>query len=389
MRSRILFAAMAALAGLAALVVLWAASAAAAPAAGWLPADPAHRWSFPADHRAHPGVRNEWWYFTGLLEAEDAPGRRFGYQLTFFRVGLAPDPPALDSAFAAGQAVMAHLAVTDLDAGAHVFSELVWRAAPVYGGFPADPGAPLAWALAPPGTPGRWSLGLDPAADGAFSLVARDDARAIALDVATRAARPVVLQGPNGYSRKSDREGYASSYYSYTRLDTHGVLALGGRTFRVRGTSWMDKEFGSAQLAPGQVGWDWWSLRLADGRDLMLYVLRRADGTADFRSATRVGRGGDVRSLAPGEWAVEPRGGTWRSPASGAAYPAGWRVTIPGESLVLDVQPLVAACENVSTLVPGLAYWEGPVRLLGPGGVSVGEGYVELAGYGAGSRPGI
>lgn len=365
-----------------ALAALLGAAAPVDP--GWQPADPGHRWSFPADHHAHPATRNEWWYFTGLLEADGAPGRRLGYQLTFFRIGLAAHPPALDSAFAAGQAVMAHLAVTDLASGRHVFSELLWRAAPLSGGFPAG-GDLLAWALAPPGTAGRWSVRLAP---GGFALAARDDARGVALELALRAGGPPVLEGPNGYSRKSAGEGYASLYYSYPRLGTEGTIEVAGERFRVRGTTWMDKEFGSSQLAPGQVGWDWFSLRLADGRDLMLYALRRADGGADFRRATLVLPSGEVRWLEPGEWTALPLS-TWRSPRTGAVYPSGWRIEVPSAALALEVRPEVAGAEDVSALVPGLAYWEGPVRVLAPGGAPAGEGYVELTGYGVGSRPPI
>ena len=42
--------------------------------------------SFPADHLAHPDYRTEWWYITGNLDAAD--GRRFGFQVTWFRQGM-------------------------------------------------------------------------------------------------------------------------------------------------------------------------------------------------------------------------------------------------------------------------------------------------------------
>jgi predicted secreted hydrolase len=360
-------------------LALAAALAAAAPA--FRAADPAHRWEFPRDHHAHPGYRNEWWYFTGTLVDASDPARRFGYQLTFFRLGLAPRAPALDSAWAASDAVMAHLAVTDVAAGAHVFSEVVWRAVPLLGGFPPPGGALLAWARAPAGSEGRWTLALE---DGAFRLAARDEARGVALDLAARPAKPVALQGPNGLSRKSADPAHASLYASITRLATEGTLAVGGRSYRVRGESWMDQEVGSSQLAPDQVGWDWWSLRLADGRDLMLYVLRRADGEPSWRTATLVGRDGRVRLLAPGEWSVRSTG-AWTSPATRAVYPSGWEIEVPGEGVRVRATPLVRAAENVSALVPGLSYWEGPVGLTGPGDARAGDGYVELTGY-TGSR---
>ena len=48
------------------------------------------RSSLPADHASHPDYKIEWWYYTGNLDATDR--RRFGYQLTFFRIGVDPAP---------------------------------------------------------------------------------------------------------------------------------------------------------------------------------------------------------------------------------------------------------------------------------------------------------
>jgi predicted secreted hydrolase len=348
-------------------------------------ASPDHQWSFPRDHWAHSQYRNEWWYFTGTLRAAGDSGRRFGYQLTFFRVGIVPVAPALDSAWATSGAVMAHAAVSDLATGRHEFSEVLWRATPLLGGFATPPDPLLAWARAPAGTSGRWTVRLE---DAAFRLSMRDDARGLAFELVARPTKPLVLQGPNGLSRKSAGEGFASLYYSQTRLATEGTVTVAGRTVRVMGESWMDKEFGSSQLAPAQVGWDWFSLRLADGRDLTLYVLRRADGSADWRNGTLVERDGTVRFLGPETWSVRARA-TWRSPESGATYPSGWDIAVPSAGLALRVEPELAAQENRSALARGLFYWEGAVRVSDADGRGTGEGYVELTGYGEGNRPPI
>jgi predicted secreted hydrolase len=375
MRSKLLLAALAAALG----------AAGPAPAPTFRVPPPDHRWSFPADHRAHPGYRNEWWYFTGTVEVDGDPGRRLGFQVTFFRVGLVPEAPPVDSGWAAADAVMAHVAVTDVSAGRHVFSEVLWRAVPLLGGFPPAPDPVVAWGRAPAGTAGRWEVRLDGAG---FRLIARDEARGLALDLALAPWKPPALQGPNGLSRKSAEKGYASLYASLTRLATTGTIELGGRRLAVRGESWMDREVGSSQLAPDQVGWDWWGLRLRDGRDLMLSVLRRRDGTASWRNATLVERDGHVRLLAPDEWTARPTG-SWRSDATGAIYPAGWEIAVPGQGLRLSVTPELAAAENRSELVPGLFYWEGPVRVADERGAAAGEGYVELTGYGEKARPPI
>ncbi len=365
--------------------LLLAASAAWA-AEGFVPAAPGYAWSFPRDHFAHPAYRNEWWYFTGQLEAEGEPGELLGYQLTFFRVGLLPERPPLDSPWAASELVMGHAAVTDPAAKAHVFSEVLWRAVPLLSGVGAPPGPVIAWAQAPPGTDARWALELLPG--GAFRLTVKDDARGLAYDLTARPEKPIVFQGPGGLSRKAAAEGFASLYYSVTRLVTAGSVTVGGRTRRVRGTSWLDREFGSSQLAPSQVGWDWFALQLADGRDLMLYLLRRADGSLDFARATVVSPSGEARWLGAEDFTVRATE-AWRSDATKAVYPSRWKVTIPSERLELTVVPALADQENRAALAGGVFYWEGMVTVRDAAGTPAGRGYVELTGYGPGSRPPI
>jgi predicted secreted hydrolase len=355
------------------------------PSSTFTPAAPGYPWTFPRDHWRHDGYRNEWWYFTGQLEATDGSGRRFGYQLTFFRVGLLPRPPDLDSPWTTANLVMVHAAISDLGGGAHAFSEVLWREIPYYGAFAAPGEHPIAWARAPAGTDGRWTLDLD---GDAWRMAVEDRATGLAFRLAATPERPLVFQGPGGLSRKADAEGYASLYYSFTRLATEGTLTVNGATCAVRGTSWMDREIGSSQLAPSQVGWDWFGLHLADGRDLTLYLLRRADGSTDFARGTLVGQGGAVRWLSGREFTVRSTG-RWTSPASRATYPAGWHVEVADAGVALDVVPALADQENRAALAGGVVYWEGAVRLRDASGRDAGDGYVELTGYGKDTRPPI
>ncbi|HEX6850493.1 MAG TPA: lipocalin-like domain-containing protein [Candidatus Polarisedimenticolaceae bacterium] len=351
--------------------------------AAWKAAVPDFAWSFPRDHWAHDGYRTEWWYLTGELEAVDDPGRTFGYQFTLFRIGVAPERPSLDSAWSAANLAMGHASVTDVAGSRHVFSDVLHRAMPLLGGFRPFPENPIGWIVAPAGTDGKWELRWNGAG---FDASMRDDAKGIAFDLTTRPEKPLVLQGPNGFSRKGEGPTAASQYYSFTRLRTEGTLTVGGRSWKVRGSSWMDKEFGSSQLSKEQVGWDWFSLKLADGRDVMLYALRRADGTADFRNGTVIAADGTPRGLDPSAWSVRATG-SWTSPATGATYPSGWIVELPSEGLRLAVVPLLREQENAGLASGGVFYWEGAVEIRDAEGERVGSGYVELTGYGKGSRP--
>jgi predicted secreted hydrolase len=351
--------------------------------AGWKVAEPAYPWSFPRDHWSHPGYRTEWWYFTGHLEAVDEPGRSFGYQFTIFRVGLTPEPTDLDSAWSAANLVMGHASITDKSEGDHRFSELLYRETDFLGGFGSFPDPRIAWARAPAGTDGKWTL--DWNGEG-FDLRVEDRAEALAFELSTRPVRPRVFQGPDGYSRKAPDEGIASLYYSFTRMETAGSLELDGARYRVKGSSWMDREFSSSHLGEGQVGWDWFSLNLADGRDLMLYLMRRADGSLDFGRGTVVSPDGGTRYLTPAEWELRVTD-RWKSDASGTVYPSGWTIELPGERLRLRVVPVMPNQENIGELAGGLTYWEGAVEVLDATGTVSGRGYVELTGYGERNRP--
>jgi len=358
---------------------------AAAQDTGWQRAQPDYRWSFPRDHWAHPSYKTEWWYFTGQLADEQDTSRRFGYQFTFFRVGVMPVAPDLASDWAANMLIMGHAAITDINNGTHVFSEALYRATTMLGGFGAVGDTMVAWSRGPAGTEERWTLRWRA---GTFAFTMADRRQGIGFDLATGAGKMLAFQGPNGYSLKSPAAGSASQYYSLTRVPTSGTVRIGGRSYAVTGTSWMDKEFGSNQLAPGQVGWDWFSLQLDDGRELMLYLLRDSTGATNFASGTVIGRDGATRYLADSAFTVRSTA-QWTSDSTRATYPARWTVLVPSEHLELDVTPMVADQENRSVFLRRLFYWEGAVAVRDASGRTAGRGYVELVGYGRGLRPAL
>lgn len=360
-------------------VMIWAGTATHA----WTPAQPDYTWSFPRDHWARDGYKTEWWYFTGHLRSAGEPVRRFGFQFTFFRIGVSQAAPPSGSAWAAGNIIMGHAALTDLDNGRHRFSELVVRAAPLLGGFGRHPDPRLAWSVGPPGTPDPWQLHWN---GNGFDFTMADAEKGFGFSVSTRPLKPLVFQGPGGLSRKGEDATEASHYYSFTRMAAIGTVRLDSREWEVSGTSWMDKEFGSNQLGEETVGWDWFSLQLDDGREVMLYLLRSRKGAIHHAGATLVNSAGAVRYLQPDEWKLNATG-RWTSLATGAPYPAGWTLEIPSAALRAVISPRLAEQENRSELIPNLFYWEGSVRVQSESDEPMGQGYVELTGYGEDSRP--
>lgn len=337
-----------------------------AGAAEWRMALPGWEYVFPRDHRAHPDFKTEWWYFTGHLHAAD--GRRFGYQLTFFRQGLRPPGSAAEptSRFIVDDFKFAHFALTDVSMGRFRFEQKLSRGAFGEAGFGAED---LAWI-------GDWRLRLR--ADGSFGVEARMAEAALSLELTN--TKPWVVHGEQGVSQKAAGEGRASHYYSGTRLRAAGTLRLNGQAIRVQGESWLDREWASNQLTAEQVGWNWLSTQLDDGSELMLYQMRTRDGGLDpMSSGTFIAADGTSRHLRRDDYQMTPRS-FWTSKQTGGRYPIAWDVTVPALELSFRVTTPVPAQEL--HLQP-VAYWEGLIDLAGEraGKAVRGHGYLELTGY--------
>lgn len=365
------------LAGAACLVVAWLASGSAlvlgedSSPSPFRPATAGYRYEFPRDHGSHPAYRTEWWYYTGHLRTKN--GRPFGFELTFFRRAVPPDRVKTHpSEWSVTQLYLAHFAVTDIAEGRFQFSEKLSRAA--LGKAGADESCLRVWI-------DDWRAEMSPDPAGPHRISARDGA--LALSLTLQAVKPLVIHGPDGISRKGAGTGQASHYYSFTRLASVGTITIGGQQFEVTGTSWMDHEFGSADLGKDLVGWDWFSLQLEDNSELMLYRLRRSDGSPDpASSGTVVSADGWTRHLSVGDVRLEALG-TWTSRESGAVYPIRWRLAIPSLDLAVEIVPLLDQQELRTSRSTQVTYWEGAVAVSGTKqGRSVkGQGYVELTGY--------
>lgn len=441
---------------------------------GFARADGPRDFAFPADHGPHPDFRLEWWYFTGNLEGAD--GRRFGYQLTFFRRALAPpddeeaapaaeegervvapgpggegadgggeraggetaaggeatlpgEEAITESAWRTRQVYLAHFAVTDAaERRFHAFEELA-RGAAGLAGAKAEPfavwvggwratsaagepstgagGAAAGRRAAGGGAPGRGAAELsspppsdpaagrraadfrappsDPAADraagGVFPLRLAAAAEGVAIDLLLATAKPPVLQGDRGLSVKGPGAGNASYYYSLTRLPTRGTVTLDGERFAVTGLSWLDREWSTTLLGPGERGWDWLALQLDDGRELTGWRIRRPGSPPDrLDSLTLIEPDGTPRRLDPARHRLLASS-PWTSPAGtryrSARYPTAWRLTGP------DLDLALAALLPDQELTLSFRYWEGAVTARGTvGGTAVaGRGYVEMTGY--------
>jgi predicted secreted hydrolase len=350
---------------LSALVAIAAAGLTAADP--WREAARGYEFSFPRDHASHPDYKIEWWYYTGNVSAVD--GRRFGYQLTFFRVGI-EQAPTNPSRWSVRDLFMTHLAVSDVAGQRYRYAERLSRSGPGLAGAAID--RYRVWNE-------DWIASLDQQGRHLLSAVSEK----AAVDLALEPGKPPVVNGLDGISQKGERVGNASHYYSLTRMPTTGAITIDGQRVEVTGESWMDHEFGTTFLEAEQRGWDWLSIQLADGRELMLYQLRRADGSRDPRSSgTLVEKDGRTTHLSLSAFSLTPGSRTFKAP-NGAVYPLVWTVSIPSRKLELHVTTPLANQELSLEQSSGVAYWEGLIDVAGSeaGGSLAGHGYLEMTGY--------
>jgi predicted secreted hydrolase len=338
----------------------------AGDAAGFARATAPRPFVFPADHGPHPTYRTEWWYYTGNLTS--ATGRHFGFQFTIFRQALSPEPVQRASDWATHTMYLGHLALTDVVGEQFYAYDRLSRGAAGLAGATGDPFRVFLedWSVTGSGPEG-------------MQMHLRAAEGEIALDLTLASSKPPVLQGEQGLSRKGSAVGNASFYYSLTRMATSGTIRVAGQSYTVQGLSWMDHEFGTSALDDDAVGWDWFAVQLDSGWDLMFARIRQADGsTSPFSHGSLIAPDGTTRHLDADDLQIEALD-TWRSPHSGATYPARWRLTLPEAELSLELVPYLADQELPTNII----YWEGAVQISGTqGGQPVqGSGYVELTGY--------
>ncbi len=335
---------------------------------------------FPRDHGAHAHSAIEWWYATGYLNSNLEPGAapagmpRYGFQLTFFRARV-PDTQNMRSAFAAKQLLFAHAALSDL-AGQRLLHDQ--RIARVSG----HPGVDLGM-FSVEDTDlrlGDWSLQRQ---DNGYHAAFGNDQ--FALKLRLQASQAVLLQGDQGWSRKSSQAQHASHYYSHPQLQAEASLVLGAERQTLGGRAWLDHEWSDALLAPDAVGWDWIGMNLDDGAALTAFRLRNQAGQAIWAGGSWRSPTGELTNFDASDLVFEPLR-WWKSPHSGARYPVQWSVRlfkaeIPVSHRLLQVSALMDDQELDSRRSTTTIYWEGLSRLSDDKGRTLGHGYLEMTGY--------
>ena len=333
-------------------------------------AQPGYTFAFPRDYFNHEDYQTEWWYYTGNVKSAD--GHRFGFELTFFRQGVSR--AARSQPWFVNDLWMAHIALSDISGQRFYSEERLNRAGPGIAGVNAQTG--LVWN-------GNWQAHISEPSEDLRGVA---DKFGFALNL--KPVKPPVIQGQNGTSQKAEGAGHASHYFSVTRLLTTGSMDLDGKTYQVEGTSWIDHEFFTDSMAANESGWDWLSIQLANGTELMLYRLRHKDGSIDpYSSGSYVDGSGKSQFLSVTDFTMTPASDTWTSPATKATYPVRWHISIPRLKMDLDVTTPLRSQELNGKF--GTTYWEGAIDVDGSRDHASlrGVGYLEMVGYAATGQP--
>ena len=313
---------------------------------------PGKVFSFPEDHGPHDGFRIEWWYVTANLK--DAQGNVFGVQWTLFRNALKAGP--VEPGWRDSTVWLGHAAVTS--ATHHYAAERLARGGVGQAGAQAEPFN--AWI-------DDWNFASRPGtASPLADMQLKASGAQFAYDLHLTSSRPLVLQGDHGYSRKSD-QGQASYYYSQPFFTANGSVSLDGHTYQVSGPAWLDREWSSQPLAASQTGWDWFSLHLDRGAQLMLFRVREKDSNG-YLTGTWIDAQGHTETLHNSDIQLTPLTTT---AIDGRNIPTRWSLKIPGKQLDITTQ----AVNPKAWMDLSIPYWEGPVQFEG------GVGYLEITGY--------
>ncbi|MEX2604310.1 MAG: lipocalin-like domain-containing protein [Gracilimonas sp.] len=332
---------------------------------------------FPEDHGPHPGYKTEWWYYTGNVFTE--AGRQFGYQFTIFRSQLNPpdstaEVKAYNDDWNTNQLYLGHFAISDVQNLDHIFEERYSRGAAGLAGAKVEPYK--IWLE-------DWSIQRIETVyedDKSFPVgiqAIMEDGHSINLTITP--AKPLVLQGEDGYDPKGPEPGNASHYLAFTRMETDGTISINNKNYEVFGYSWMDHEWSTSALDEDQEGWDWFSIQLSNGYELMYYQLRNSDGSvSDYTTGSLIDPDGNKSNIFPDEVKLEVLD-SWKSPHSNSVYSSKWTLIIPEFELNLKLETLFPDQEMDASV----RYYEGTLGVSGEmGGYEVtGHGFIEMTGY--------
>lgn len=332
---------------------------------------PGYQFNFPRDHGSHTEYPLEWWYFTGHLKTPKS--RAFGFQLTFFRLGI--HNTESKSNWASDSLYLAHFAITDDLNKQFLFSSKFSR--PNFKISGAESDNLKVWI-------DDWIAQKNSdyiilAAKSFDSNLNKD----YALRLTLKPEKRLTLHGENGYSAKGTTAGQASLYMSYTRLLGSGELTIAGEKFPIYASAWMDHEVLSFDANSSKLGWDWFGIQLDNGDEFMFFKIHEISSkSVTYSAGTYINKNGTSENLTAQQVQVAALS-EWKSERTNVSYPAKWNIKIPHKNLELIVTPTIQNQEITSSESAARTYWEGRCKVSGKINEQEisGNAYTELVGY--------
>ncbi|MFF4120489.1 lipocalin-like domain-containing protein [Streptomyces sp. NPDC001714] len=247
----------------------------------------------PADQAAHPGTEIEWWYTVGHLYAR---GHEYGYEVQLTSSG------------------MAQLAITDVTSNKYYTQTLQYK-------------------------DGEYSVSskkLDVRLPDATLSGPMNDMHLTAtlpeghLDLRLAAKGPAMYNNGTGLFPFLKGSSY---YYSLPNLQTSGTLTLGGKTTKVTGQSWLDRQWGNWDFTQLNK-WTWMPLQLKNGEYLNLWDLYDKQGEERWATVLHKDGSESIVSVKP---VAKHATNFETSPTSGKRYAGRWTVEIPSLKATLTV----------------------------------------------------
>jgi predicted secreted hydrolase len=285
----------------------------------------------PTDEAPHCFGGVEWWYYSGRLTA--GADREFGIEIVIFHV---PPLPLL----LGGERWVAHFAVIDVHSAQFKYDQVEVRG-PQSATLPGN-----GFDLHTPLVHMRGGDGLD-----FVQATFADRSYSVSLELLDQRG-PVLHEGDGYVPFGANGQAF---YYSRPHMDASGTFSIGDEQFTVSGRVWFDRQWGRDINNPHQ-HWQWFSLRMNDGTDIMFYQFPRRNAAVAF--GTLIPPSGPSVSLSAEDFRVAPTA-TWLSPATGIEYAVGWTIELPRDGTVLTLAAVVDDVELETRATTREVYWEG------------------------------
>ncbi|MFE2422005.1 lipocalin family protein [Streptomyces hokutonensis] len=123
--------------------------------------------------------------------------------------------------------------------------------------------------------------------------------------------------------------------FALPSMRTSGTLTLNGKTQKISGKSWLDRQWGETPVDDPTMRWTWMSVRLPNNDTLALWDTVNSKSENSWATVLHPDGSYDLAAVKPLADGVDK---TWTSTKTGKTYATGWHVEIPSLKTRLTVR---------------------------------------------------